>query len=161
MRIQLLTGLLALIAGGGCAWQPRESGDTTTNGKEIQMEQVTGIGGVFFKVKDPKAMAAWYRKNLGIQSKGGFADFSWRDKDHPEETGHTAWAIFPTNTTYFGQSPSTLMINYRVANLDRMLEQLRKSGVTIEKVEDSDFGRFAWIVDPEGNRIELWEPKGK
>ena len=124
------------------------------------MEQVTGIGGVFFKVKDPKAMAAWYKKNLGIQSKGGFTEFSWRDKDHPDVLGKTVWAIFPTNTKYFGPT-SSLMINYRVANLDRMLEQLRSSGVKIEKVQDSDFGRFAWIMDPEGNRIELWEPKGK
>ena len=137
------------------------SGDTTTKAKEVQLEQVTGIGGVFFKAKDPKGMVAWYRKNLGIQSRNGYADFIWRDKDHPEEMGHTAWAISPTNSTHFGQSSSSLMINYRVANLDRMLEQLRSSGVKIEKVEDADYGRFAWIMDPDGNRIELWEPKGK
>jgi len=125
------------------------------------MEQVTGIGGVFFKVKDPKAMAAWYQKTLGIRSKGGFTDFTWRDKDHPEEMGRTVWAMFPTNTKYFGPSSSSLMINYRVANLERMLEQLRRSDVKIVKVQDSNFGRFAWIEDPEGNRIELWEPKGK
>ena len=136
-------------------------GDTPAKEKEVQLEQVTGIGGVFFKVKDPKEMAAWYRTNLGIQSKGGYTDFTWRDKDHPEVTGHTAWRIFPTNTKYFGESTSTLMINYRVANLDRMLEQLRRSGVKIEKIEDYDYGRWAWIMDPEGNRIELWEPKGK
>jgi predicted enzyme related to lactoylglutathione lyase len=159
MRIHHLASFLPLIVVCGCASQQRESGDTTTKAKEF--EQVTGIGGVFFKVNDPKAMAAWYRKNLGIQSHGGYADFTWRDKDHPEEVGHTAWAVFPTNTTYLGQSSSSLMINYRVANLDRMIEQLRHSGVKIEKVEDSDYGRFAWIMDPEGNRIELWEPKGK
>src|ERR1700752_610371 len=78
------------------------SGDTTSKGKEL--EQGTGIGGGFFKVKYPKGMAVWYRTNLGIQSKGGYTDFTWRAKDHPEETGHTAWRIFPTNTTYFGQS---------------------------------------------------------
>ena len=161
MRNHGLAGLLALVAAGGCAGQPRVAGDPTAQATAPQTEQVTGIGGVFFKAKDPKAMAAWYRKNLGIQSRGGFADFTWRDKDHPEETGHTTWAIFPTNTTYFGESSSALMINYRVANLERMLDQLRKRGVKIEKVEDSDYGRFAWIVDPEGNRIELWEPKGK
>jgi predicted enzyme related to lactoylglutathione lyase len=138
-----------------------ESGDATAKEKEVRMEQVTGIGGVFFKVKDPKAMVVWYRKNLGIQSKGGYTNFTWREKDRPEEIGHTAWRIFPTNTSYFGQSSSSLMINYRVANLDRMLEQLRKSDVKIEKVEDYDYGRWAWIMDPEGNRIELWEPKGK
>src|SRR5436190_10776370 len=76
------------------------AGDTT--GKEVQIEQVTGIGGVFFKVRDPKAMMAWYRTNLGIQAKGGYTDFTWRDKEHPEEIAHTAWRIFPTNTTYFG-----------------------------------------------------------
>ena len=138
-----------------------DSGDNNTKAKEIQMEQVTGIGGVFFKAKDPKGLAAWYGTNLGIQSKGGHADFTWRDKDHPEEIGHTAWAIFPTNTTYFGQSPSSLMIDYRVSNLDRMLEQLRRNGVKIEKVENYDYGRWAWLTDAEGNRIELWEPKGK
>jgi predicted enzyme related to lactoylglutathione lyase len=106
-------------------------------------------------------MAGWYRTNLGIPAKGGYTDFTWRDKDHPEQIGHTAWRIFPTNTTYFGQSSSPLMINYRVANLDRMLEQLRRSGVKIEKVEGYDYGRWAWVIDPEGNRIELWEPKGK
>ena len=160
MRIHCLTIFLPLIVVCGCALQQRESGDTTTKAKEFQSEQVTGIGGVFFKVKDPKGMAAWYRTNLGIQSKGGFADFTWRDKDHPEEVGHTAWAMFPTNTKYLGPT-SSLMINYRVANLDRMLEQLRSSGVKIEKIQDSAFGRVAWIMDPEGNRIELWEPKGK
>ena len=123
------------------------------------MEQVTGIGGVFFKVRDPKRMAAWYRENLGILSNDGCADFVWRDKDHPDQTGRTVWAIFPEDATQFGSTSSRLMINYRVANLDRMLEQLRHSGVTVEKVEDYDYGRFAWITDPEGNRIELWEPK--
>src|SRR6266700_3417888 len=102
--------------------------------------------GAVVDVKEHKEMAAWYRKNLGIRSKNGYTDFIWRDKDHPEEIGHTAWAIFPTNTTHFGQSSSSLMINYRVSNLDRMLEQLRHSGVKIEKFEDSDFGRFAWLL---------------
>ena len=153
--------LLRGFAAATTKTKPGASGDTTSKGKEFQMEQVTGIGGVFFKVKDPKGMIAWYRTNLGIQSEGGYADFTWRDKDHPEDLGHTAWRIFPTNTTCFGQSSSSLMINYRVANLDRMLEQLRQSGVKIEKVEDYAYGRWAWIMDPEGNRIELWEPKGK
>jgi predicted enzyme related to lactoylglutathione lyase len=143
----------------GAALAQQEPGDATPKEKEDQVEQVTGIGGVFFKAKDPKGMVEWYRKNLGIQSKGGFADFTWREKDRPEEKGHTAWRIFPTDTKYFGESSSSLMINYRVANMDRMLEQLRKSGVKIEKVDDYDYGRWAWIMDPEGNRIELWEPR--
>ena len=117
------------------------SGDTTAKGKDVQIEQVTGIGGVFFKVNDPKGMTAWYRTNLGIQSKGGYTDFTWREKDHPEEIGHTAWRIFPPDTKYFGESTTSLMINYRVANMDRMLEQLRKSGVKIEKAENYDYWR--------------------
>jgi len=125
------------------------------------MEQVTGIGGVFFKARDPKAMNAWYAAHLGIQASHGFADFTWREKDQPDQIGHTAWAIFPTNAEQFGQSSSSLMINYRVGNLERMLEQLRREGVPIEKVEEFDYGRFAWITDPEGNRVELWEPKEK
>lgn len=153
-------GVVAMLCVGAATTRTNSgaSGDAAPKGKDVL---VTGIGGVFFKVNDPKAMTAWYRTNLGIQAKGGYADFTWRDKDHPEEIGHTAWRIFPTNTTYFGQSPSSLMINYRVANLDRMLEQLRTSGVKIEKVENYDYGRWAWIMDPEGNRIELWEPKRK
>jgi predicted enzyme related to lactoylglutathione lyase len=163
------TGALAVVCiaaattkpDAAAASQQPASGATTAKAKEVPIEQVTGIGGIFFKAKDPKAMVAWYRQNLGIQSKSGYADFTWRDKDHPDQIGHTTWRIFPTNTTYFGQSSSPLMINYRVANLDRMLEQLRTSGVKIEKVENHDFGRWAWIMDPEGNRIELWEPKKK
>ena len=161
MRIQHLASFLALAVVCGCASSPRESVNPTAQPKTSQMEAVTGIGGVFFKASNPKAMAAWYRQNLGIQSQHGYSDFTWRDQAHPDQIGHTTWAVFPTNTTYFGQSPSSLMINYRVANLDRMLEQLRRNGVKIEKVQDSDYGRFAWIMDPEGNRIELWEPKAK
>ena len=121
------------------------------------MEKVTGIGGIFFKARDPEKMAAWYRDQLGIRAEDGHADFAWREKDRPEEMGRTVWSIFPADTDYFG---SAVMINYRVSNLDQMLEQLRQSGVTVEKVEDFDYGRFAWITDPEGNRVELWEPKG-
>jgi predicted enzyme related to lactoylglutathione lyase len=125
------------------------------------MEKVTGIGGVFFKVRDPDNMSAWYQEHLGIEAKEGAADFAWREMDDPEQIGRTVWAVFPKDSTHFGASSSSLMINYRVANLDRMLEQLRAGGVTVEKVEDHDYGRFAWIMDPEGNRIELWEPKEK
>lgn len=158
-----LTGVVAVlcVAAGPGKTNAAGAGEASSKESEIQSEHVTGIGGVFFKVKDPKEMAAWYRTNLGIPSKGGYTDFTWRDKDHPELIGHTAWRIFPTNTKYFGESSSSLMINYRVANLDRMLEQLRKNGVKVEKIEDYDYGRWAWIMDPEGNRIELWEPKTK
>lgn len=120
------------------------------------MEQVTGIGGIFFKARDPERMLAWYREHLGIPAQDGHADFHWRDKERPEVAGRTVWSIFPDKSDYF---PGPLMINYRVANLERMLEQLRAGGIAIDKVEDFDYGRFAWITDPEGNRVELWEPK--
>jgi predicted enzyme related to lactoylglutathione lyase len=121
------------------------------------MEKVTGIGGIFFKVRDPARMSAWYRDNLGIASEDGHADFVWRDHDKPESVGRTVWSLFPADSDYFGPA---FMVNYRVSDVDQMLQQLRGNGISIEKVEDCDYGRFAWITDPEGNRIELWEPKG-
>ena len=127
--------------------------------KREPRQHVTGIGGVFFKSQNPAGLAKWYRKHLGITSKDGCADFSWREKDRPKRIGRTVWALFPSDTDYFKPSASPFMLNYRVANLDRMLQQLRRGGVVVEKVESFNYGRFAWISDPEGNRIELWEPK--
>ena len=123
------------------------------------MEQVTGIGGIFFKARDPARMAAWYREHLGIRSEDGHTDFVWREHDQPNRIGRTIWSLFPADTDYFGPASTPFMINYRVSNLERMLEQLRVAGISVDKVEDHAYGRFAWITDPEGNRIELWEPK--
>jgi len=125
-----------------------------------QREKVTGIGGVFFRARDPARMSSWYQEQLGIGVEAGHSDFLWREHDQPEQVGRTVWSIFPAETEYFGPARPAFMINYRVASLDRMLDQLRRNGITVEKVEDYDYGRFAWITDPEGNRIELWEPKG-
>jgi len=122
-------------------------------------EKVTGIGGVFFRVRDPAAMAQWYEQHLGIAAPGGHAEFLWRDPDRPGEAGQTIWSLFPADTDYFGPARPAFMINYRVANLERLLAQLAAQGVTVEKGDDCEFGRFAWITDPEGNRVELWEPK--
>jgi catechol 2,3-dioxygenase-like lactoylglutathione lyase family enzyme len=123
------------------------------------MEQVTGIGGIFFKARDPARMAAWYREHLGIRTENGHTDFVWREHDQPNRIGRTVWSLFPADTDYFGPASTPFMINYRVSNLERMLEQLRVAGISVDKVEDQAYGRFAWITDPEGNRIELWEPK--
>ena len=123
------------------------------------VEKVTGIGGVFLKSRDPEKTAAWYEQHLGIPAPEGHADFTWREKDSPEKIGRTVWSLFPNDTDYFGPSGSSCMINYRVENLERMLDQLRSANIVIHKVEDYDYGRFAWLSDPEGNRIELWEPK--
>jgi predicted enzyme related to lactoylglutathione lyase len=127
------------------------------------MARVTGIGGIFLRARDPKALSAWYAQNLGIAlSDYGGATFLWSD-EVPATTGSTTWSLFPENTKYFGpgteSGPQAAMVNYRVDDLDALLEQLKAAGVTIDpKREDASYGRFAWIVDPEGNRVELWQP---
>jgi predicted enzyme related to lactoylglutathione lyase len=125
------------------------------------MERVRGIGGVFFKARDPKALLEWYRSHLGVQPAPDFtgAVFPWADQRSHDGVGSTTWAIFPSDTAYFGSGESRSMINYRVDDLDRMLEQLRSAEVEVDpRVEESEFGRFGWAVDPEGNRFELWQP---
>src|SRR5437899_12415417 len=116
-------------------------------------EKVTGIGGIFFRARDLAQMSAWYQDHLGICAEDGHADFMWREHERPGEIGRTVWSVFPADTDYFGPLRPAFMINYRVSNLERMLAQLRRKGVAVEKVEDYEYGRFAWITDPEGNRI--------
>jgi catechol 2,3-dioxygenase-like lactoylglutathione lyase family enzyme len=127
------------------------------------MDRVTGLGGVFFKAKDPKAMYAWYENHLGIKSDPhSGAMFHWRDFKDPEQTGLTVWSIFPENTKYFGTGASPFMFNYRVEDLNELLAMLKAEGVEVDpKVDESEYGKFGWITDPEGNRIELWEPPKK
>jgi len=125
------------------------------------MRRVTGLGGVFFKSDNPEKLYAWYEKHLGMQRvlDGSSAVFEWRDVADAEKKGMTVWSLFPRDTKYFEPSRSPFMINYRVDDLDGLLEALKKEGVEIDpRREDFDYGRFAWITDPEGNRIELWEP---
>ena len=124
------------------------------------MKRVTGLGGVFFQADDPEKLYQWYEKHLGIQREphGQGALMHWRENDNPERRGATVWALFEKRTPYFEPSRAPFMLNYRVDDLDALLEALRAEGVTIDKHEDSDYGRFAWIMDPEGNKIELWEP---
>lgn len=120
------------------------------------MTRVTGIGGIFIKAKDPKRLQEWYRVHLGIpvQSWGGAA-FDW--KDQPE--GSTAWNISPLDSKYFAPSSSPFMVNYRVADLHQLLKELRAEGCeVVGGPEDSEYGKFGWVMDPEGNKIELWEP---
>jgi len=124
------------------------------------MKRVTGLGGIFFKAKDPKALYEWYRKHLGIESAPDGSGAMWPNADHPEIPVFNVFAVFPSDTKYFAPSQSPFMINFRVENLDGLLKALREEGVEVDpKVEDYDYGKFAWIMDPEGNRIELWEPK--
>jgi predicted enzyme related to lactoylglutathione lyase len=115
--------------------------------------------------KDPSKLMAWYEQHLGLkpESEGSSNSiFQWREKDEAQQVGYTVWAIFPHDTKYFGPSPSAFMINYRVRDLDQLLEQLKREGVAVdEKREEYEYGKFGWITDPEGNRIELWEPTGE
>lgn len=123
------------------------------------MKRVTGIGGVFFKAKDPKALGAWYKAHLGINvEEWGGAVLRWSD-DNTDGSGTTTWNPFKADTDYFAPSTSSFMINYRVDDLDALLELLREEGCEVDKkVEDSEFGKFGWVMDPEGNKVELWQP---
>jgi predicted enzyme related to lactoylglutathione lyase len=119
------------------------------------MARAVGFGGVFLKANDPGALSAWYAKHLGIpEQAGGTLAF-----DGPASFGMTVFSLFPAHSGYFGPGPQQAMVNFRVDDLDALLAQLTAEGVTIDpKQEDYPYGRFAWIEDPEGNRIELWEP---
>ncbi|MGN6638152.1 MAG: VOC family protein [Mucilaginibacter sp.] len=122
------------------------------------MKKVTGLGGIFFKCNDPKAMNDWYTKNLGIDNKGYGATFEWREADS-ESKGSTTWSIFPSNTKHFEPSKKDFMINYRVEDIEGLVDQLRADGVTIiDEIASYEYGKFVHILDPEGNAIELWEP---
>jgi catechol 2,3-dioxygenase-like lactoylglutathione lyase family enzyme len=124
---------------------------------EESMKRVIGLGGVFFKAKDPKALYEWYRKHLGIEGSPGTGAM-WNAADDPEIPVFNVWSIFPQDTKYFDPSRSSFMFNFRVDDLDGLLKALREEGVQVdEKVERHEYGNFGWIQDPEGNRIELWE----
>jgi predicted enzyme related to lactoylglutathione lyase len=124
------------------------------------MKKVTGIGGIFFKSKDPKKLKEWYKTHLGLDTNDYGANFEWREDADPTKQGSTAWSPFAETTKYFDPSTKDFMINYRVENLDALVGELKKEGVTIvDNIEDSDFGKFVHIIDGEGNKVQLWEPK--
>ncbi len=119
------------------------------------MAKAVGVGGIFLKAKDPKALSAWYATHLGIPAQ----DSCSLAFDGPETVGMTVFSHFPRETGYFGEGGQEVMVNFRVDDLDALLAQLAAAGVRIDpKREDFDYGRFAWIWDPEGNRVELWQP---
>ena len=124
------------------------------------MKRVTGIGGVFFSANDPVALRAWYKEHLGVdvQSWGG-ASFEWADDAGNALKGTTAWLIGAADGKHFAPSKSTFMVNYRVDDLDALLLALRDEGCDVlEKTDDSEYGKFGWVMDPEGNKVELWQP---
>ena len=124
------------------------------------MKKVTGIGGILFKSKDPKAVNEWYKTHLGFDTTPYGTSFEWRDIDDSTKKGLTQWAAFAETTKYFEPSSKDFMINYIVADLAGLAEQLKTEGITIlDSIEDTDYGKFLHILDVEGNKVQLWEPK--
>jgi predicted enzyme related to lactoylglutathione lyase len=124
------------------------------------MKRVTGIGGIFIKSADTKRLRDWYKKHLGIEvTEWGGAAFDWKGPHNPDGVGTTAWSIFEASSNYFDPSNAPFMVNYRVESLLPLIAELRNEGCqVIGEVQESEFGKFGWVLDPDGNKIELWEP---
>jgi predicted enzyme related to lactoylglutathione lyase len=122
------------------------------------MKRVTSLGGVFFKADDPKKMNEWYARHLGLQTDEYGTSFAWRNYDDPNKRGFTAWSAMSAKTDYLNPSKKEFMINYRVENLEKLLAVLKEEGVeVVGEIQEFEYGKFGWIMDPEGNKIELWE----
>ena len=123
------------------------------------MAKVLGVGGVFFRAEDPEGLYAWYEKHLGLRRTSGCVLFPWKETGETVQDRMTVWSLFPNGTDYFGPTNPAFMVNYIVDDLDGMVADLRAAGAQVEgRQEDSVYGRFAWVTDPEGNRVELWQP---
>lgn len=122
-------------------------------------KKVTGIGGIFFKAENPAKMNEWYAQNLGLVTNEYGSLFEFRQADNPEKKGYTQWSLFSQDTKYFEPSKKEFMINFRVANLEQLVADLKLAGITIcDEIEVFEYGKFVHILDPENNKIELWEP---
>lgn len=123
------------------------------------MKKVTGIGGIFFKCKDPNQMNEWYKTHLGLNTTQYGVSFEWRPLDEPNKKATTQWSAFSDTTKYFEPSTKEFMINYRVENLEQLMGELKAAGVTIlDEIATYEYGKFLHILDMEGNKVELWEP---
>lgn len=123
------------------------------------MKKVTGIGGIFFKTKDPEKMKDWYSTNLGLVTNEYGSVFEFRNSDEPKKKGYSVWSPFTEDTKYFEPSQKEFMVNYRVENIEKLIVELKDAGVTIcDEIESFEYGKFVHILDPENNKIELWEP---
>ena len=165
LRTSISTFFTAVLLLGVCFAQPKEKKveaqqeqpAPAASASEPQKGRILGIGGIFFKSEHPGEMRQWYAQNLGLSDQGQGVMLHWRENDNPQQERMTVWSIFPASSKYFGPSP--LMVNYIVDDLDALLERLGKAGVKIDpKRQDAPYGRFAWIYDPDGNKIELWQP---
>jgi len=153
-KAALLTMIIAISFFFGFAFKT-----VITNGEVTMKKKVTGIGGIFFKCKDPKKMREWYKTHLGLNTNDYGAVFEWYQGADSTKKGFTQWSPFNEKTKYFEPSSSSFMINYRVDNLAELIEQLTKDGVTVvDTIETVEYGKFVHILDLEGNKIELWEP---
>lgn len=149
----ILTILISFSGGIGFTTMLTQSEDTQ------EMKKVTGIGGIFFKCKDPDTMKEWYQQHLGINTNEYGAVFEWYQGGDSTKKGFTNWSPFDAKTKYFEPSTKDFMINYRVDDLEALVEELKKGGVTVlDSIETYDYGKFVHILDAEGNKVELWEP---
>lgn len=133
---------------------------TTSHAETAQLKRVTGIGGIFFKSKDPKKLKEWYQKHLGLNTDAYGTVFEWRQAADSTKKGFTQWSPFNETTKYFEPSTKDFMLNYRVADMEALVAELKKEGVTVlDTIETYDYGKFVHIMDIEGNKIELWQPE--
>jgi len=156
-----LASLLLISAGskGGHDVQPPQPEQSKPPVKMEQRGRILGIGGVFFKSANRDQMREWYSTHLGLADKGGGAMLPWREHGDPQKEHVTVWTIFPSSTNYFDPGHAPFMVNYIVDDLDALLDRLQQEGVKIDaKRMNESYGRFAWIYDPDGNKIELWQP---
>ncbi len=162
-RILIIIFVMYLMDSANILGQENNKSDNTATGKDQTMnkpnKKVTGIGGIFFKCKDPNKMKEWYSKNLGLKTDEYGTMFLSRNIDEPDKKEYLQWSPFSETTNYFEPSQKQFMINYCVENLELLVEELKKDGVhVVDTIETYDYGKFVHIMDPEGNKIELWEP---
>jgi catechol 2,3-dioxygenase-like lactoylglutathione lyase family enzyme len=161
-RSTIALGSLLLISAclkGGQEVQSPQPEKSKPPAKTEQRGRILGIGGVFFKSANAAQTRAWYAKHLGFADKGQGVMLPWREKDDPQNEHVTVWSVFPGDTKYFGPGNAQFMINYIVDDMDAFLDRMKQEGVKIDpKRQDESYGRFAWIYDSDGNKIELWQP---
>jgi catechol 2,3-dioxygenase-like lactoylglutathione lyase family enzyme len=154
--------LIPICAKGGQEVQSSQPEQSKPPAKPEQRGRILGIGGIFFKSANRDQMREWYSKHLGLTDKGGGMMLPWRDHDDPKKEHVTVWSLFPASSNYFDPSPAPFMINYIVDDMDALLDRLKEEGVKIDpKRMNESYGRFAWIYDSDGNKIELWQPAAK
>jgi catechol 2,3-dioxygenase-like lactoylglutathione lyase family enzyme len=161
-RSTISLGALLLISAFSIRGQQTQPPQPEKSKPQVETQQrgrILGIGGIFFKSADPAQMREWYAKHLGLADKGQGAMLPWREYDDPQKEHVTVWTVFPASTKYFDPGNAPFMINYIVDDLDALLDRLKQEGVKIDpKRMDESYGRFAWIYDADGNKIELWQP---